>query len=52
VSGDEARAVAEVAKTTGEIVKAAGGLGSYLAKVFGSIPEDTLGVSVYRRPRH
>jgi len=25
---DEARAVAEVAKTTGEIVKAAGGVGS------------------------
>ena len=43
---DEARAVAEVAKTTGEVVKAAGGLGAYLARVFGSIPDDTLGLVV------
>jgi hypothetical protein len=45
---DEARAVAvaEVAKTTGEIVRAAGGVGAYLAKVFGSIPEDVVGLGV------
>ncbi len=41
---DEARAVAEVAKTTGEIVKAAGGIGSYLARVFQSVPDNALGL--------
>ena len=54
---DEARAVAEAAKTAGEIVKAAGGLGSYLAKVLGSIPENVLGLAVgdwldHKRRRH
>jgi Abortive infection alpha len=43
---DEARAIAEVAKTTGEMVKAAGGVGSYLARVFGSIPDNLLGLMV------
>ena len=54
---DEARAVAEVAKTTGEIVKAAGGVGSYLARVVGSIPDNLLGLVVgdwldHARRRH
>ena len=54
---DEAHAVAEVAKTTGEIVKAAGGMGSYLARVVGSIPEDLSGLLVgdwlgHKRRRH
>jgi hypothetical protein len=54
---DEARAVAEVAKTTGEIVKAAGGVGSYLARVFASIPDNLLGLMVgdwldHKRRRH
>jgi hypothetical protein len=54
---DEARAVAEVAKATGEIVKAAGGVGSYLARVFQSIPDNVLGLMVgdwldHKRRRH
>jgi hypothetical protein len=54
---DEARAVTEVAKTAGEIVKAAGGFGAYLAKVVGSVPEDLLGLGVgdwlhHKRLRH
>jgi hypothetical protein len=54
---EEAGAIAEVAKTTGEIVRAAGGLGAYLAGVFGSIPADTLGLLVgdwlaHKRRRH
>ncbi len=54
---DEARAVAEVAKTTGEIVQAAGGIGAYLARVFGSIPENLLNLMVgdwleHKRRRH
>jgi hypothetical protein len=57
ITDAQAQAVTEAAKTTGEIVKAAGGLGSYLAKVFGSIPEDTLGLIVgdwlaHKRRRH
>jgi hypothetical protein len=44
ITDAEAQAVTAVANTTGEVVKAAGGLGSYLAKTFGSIPEDTLGL--------
>jgi hypothetical protein len=43
MSDEQAKAVQEVAKTTGEIVKAAGGVGSYLARVFGSIPTICLG---------
>jgi len=54
---DEAKAIAEVAKTTGEIVKAAGGFGSYLAKVFGSVPESLIGLGggdwlAHKRRRH
>jgi hypothetical protein len=54
---DEARAVAEIAKSTGEIVKAAGGIGGYLARVFGSVPDNLVGLGVgdwldHRRRRH
>jgi hypothetical protein len=41
ICSDEARAVVEVAKTAGEAIRAAEGVGSYLAKIFGSIPQDT-----------
>jgi hypothetical protein len=41
---DEARAVAEVAKTTGEAIRAASGAGGYLADVFGSVPHSLVGV--------
>ena len=46
-----------MAKTTGEIVKAAGGLGSYLARVFQSVPDNVLGLMVgdwldHKRRRH
>jgi hypothetical protein len=33
-----------VAKTTGEIVRAAGGMGAYLGRVLGSIPDNLLGL--------
>src|ERR1700722_2544443 len=57
MSDEQAKAVQEVAKTTGDIVKAAGGLGSYLARVFGSIPDNLLGLVVgdwleHKRRRH
>ena len=44
MTDEKAKAIGEVAKTTSEIVKAAGGLGNYLAGVVGSIPEDALGL--------
>ena len=46
VSGEEAQAVAEAAKTSWENVKAAGGLGAYLADIVGSIPDDLLDLRV------
>jgi hypothetical protein len=57
VMTDEAKAVAEVAKTAGEVVKAAEGLGSYLARVLGSIPDNLLGLAggdwlEHKRRRH
>src|SRR5579872_7200682 len=57
MSDAQAGAVAEVARTTGEIVKAAGGFGSYLARIFQSIPDDVLGLLVgdwlqHKRRRH
>jgi hypothetical protein len=57
VSDEQAKAVQEVAKTTGEIVKAAGGVGTYLTRVLGSVPENLLGLAVgdwleHKRRRH
>jgi hypothetical protein len=54
---DEAQAIAEVARTTGEAIRAAGGLGAYLNRVFGSIPDNLLGLGVgdwleHKRRRH
>ena len=43
---EEAQAVAEIAKTAGEAIQAAGGLGSYFARVFASIPDNLLGLLV------
>ena len=57
MSDAQATAVAEVAKTTGEAIKAAGGVGGYLARVVGSIPDNLLGLVVgdwleHKRRRH
>jgi hypothetical protein len=57
VSDNQARAVAEVAKTTGELVKAAGGFSAYIARIFESIPDNLLGLMVgdwlaHKRRRH
>jgi hypothetical protein len=57
MSDEQAKAVQEVAKTTTEIVKAAGGVGSYLARILGSVPENLLGLVVgdwleHKRRRH
>ena len=57
MSDEQAKAVQEVAKTTTEIVKAAGGVGSYVARVLGSVPENLLGLIVgdwleHKRRRH
>ena len=41
---DEAKAVEAVAKTGQELIKAAGGLGSWLADVVGNVPHDLLGI--------
>jgi hypothetical protein len=41
---DETRTVAEVAKTTGKVVRAASWAGGYLAAVLGSVPHDLVGV--------
>lgn len=53
---EEARAVAEVAKTAGEIVKAAGGVGTYLARIVGSVPDNLIGLAgdwlEHKRRRH
>ncbi len=43
ITDEQSKAVAEMAKTSGEVVKAAGGLGAYLGKVVGSI-QDILGL--------
>ena len=57
MSDPQAKAVAEVAKTTAEVVKAAGAIGAYLDRVFGSIPDNLLGLAVgdwlqHKRRRH
>jgi hypothetical protein len=43
MSGEEARAIAEIAKTTGQVIHAGEGLGGYVARVFRSVPEDLVG---------
>ena len=52
MSGEETKAVAEVARATGEVAKlggkaidAATGLGSWVSKTVGTIPEDLLGIA-------
>jgi hypothetical protein len=57
LSDEEAKAAQEIAKTTGEIVRSADGIGSYLARVVGSIPENLLGLAAgdwldHKRRRH
>jgi len=47
----------EQAKTPAEIIKAAGGVGSYLAHILGSVPDNLLGLGVgdwlhHKRKRH
>lgn len=44
MSAEEARAVAEVAKASGEFVKAGERMGGYLAGIFASVPHDLVGL--------
>jgi hypothetical protein len=54
---DEAKALSEVARTTGKAIDALRDTGSYLAGVFGSVPRDLVGVGggdwlFHQRRRH
>lgn len=44
LSEAEAKAVQEVAKTGGKVIEAVGGVGRYLAAVFGQLPHDAVGI--------
>ncbi|MFM7612235.1 MAG: hypothetical protein ACKO9A_25585, partial [Alphaproteobacteria bacterium] len=52
MSGEETKAITEVAKATGEVAKLGGkaidsatGFGTWLSKTIGTLPEDLLGIA-------
>src|SRR4051794_5427280 len=57
VSDEEAKALQEVSKVSGKAIDVIANVGSYLSKIFGTVPEDLVGLAIgdylkYRRARN